>query len=80
MSKQSSSLSPVEELAKINYPALVQSVQFHLKAIVAAAEKINSDVQTNPECDQSKQIIQSVADDLDHVLVKLEEIDYYLSM
>ena len=80
MSKQSSSHSLAEELAKINYPELVKSVQFRLKEIVAAAEKINSVVETNPECDQSKQIIQSVADDLDHVLIKLEEIDYYLSI
>ena len=80
MSKQSSSDSPVEQLAKINYHELVKSVQFHLKAIVAAAEKINSDVQTNPECDQSKQIIQSVASDFDDMIIKLEEIDYYLSM
>ena len=47
---------------------------------MAAAEKINSDVQTNPECDQSKQIIQSVASDLDDMIIKLEEIDYYLSI
>ena len=67
-------------LAKINYPELVKSVQFRLRAIVAAAEKINSDVQTNPECDQSKQIIQSVVSDLDDVIIKPEEIDYYLSM
>ena len=80
MSKQSSSHSPAEELAKINYPAIVQSVQFCLKAIVATAEKINSDVQTNHECEQSKQIIQSMEADLDHVLVKLQEIEYYLSM
>ena len=65
MSKQSSSHSPVEELAKINYPALVQSVQLGLKAIVATAEKINSDVQSNHECDQTKQIIHSMEADLD---------------
>ena len=58
----------------------MQSVQFRLKAIVATAEKINSDVQTNCECKQSKQIIQNVEADLDHVLVKLQEIEYYLSM
>ena len=80
MSKHSSSDSPVEQLASIYYPELVKSVQFHLKEIVAAAEKINSVVETNTESDQSKQIIHRVADDLDHVLVKLEEIDYYLSM
>ena len=80
MSKQSSSLSPQEELAKINYPEVVQGVQFRLKAIVATAQKINTAVETSQDCDQSKQIIQSISSDLDHVLMKLEEIKYYLSM
>ena len=80
MSKQSSSHSPEEDLAKINYPEVVQGVQFRLKAIVAAAQKINTAAETSHECDQSKQIVQSVSSDLDHVLVKLEEIKHYLSM
>ena len=47
---------------------------------MAASEKIKTAVEDSHECDQSKQIIQSVSSDLDHVLVQLEEIKHYLSM
>ena len=80
MNKQTKKHSPEEDLAKVNYTQVVQGVQFRLRAIMAAAQKINTAVQHSHECDQSKQIIQSVSSDLDHVLVQLEEIKHYLSM
>ena len=80
MSKQTSTICPEEELAKINYTQIVQGVQFCLKAIMATSQKIKTAVEDSHECDQSKQIIQSVSSDLDHVLVQLEEIKHYLSM
>ena len=79
MSNDSSSQSPVEQLEKINFTELVKSVQLRLMDILASTEKINSLVESYSESDQSKQIIQSVADDMDHILFKLEEIDYYLN-
>ena len=80
MSKQTSTISPEEDLAKINYTQVVQGVQFRLKAIMAASQKIKTAVEDSHECNQSKQIIQSVSSNLDHVLVQLEEIKHYLSM
>ena len=80
MNKQTSKLSPEEHLARINYIQVVQGVQFRIKAIMAASEKIKTAVEDSHECDQSKQIIQSVSSDLDHVLMQLEEIKHYLSM
>ena len=80
MNKQTSKLSPEEHLARINYTQFVQGVQFRIKAIMAASEKIKTAVEDSHEWDQSKQIIQSVSSDLDHVLVQLEEIKHYLSM
>ena len=80
MSKQTSTICPEEDLAKINYTQIVQGVQFHLKAIMAASQKIKTAVEDSHECDQSKQIIQSISSDLDHILVQLEEIKHYLSM
>ena len=70
MSKQTSKQSPEEHLARINYTQVVQGVQFRIKAIMATSEKIKTAVEDSHECDQSKQIIQSV----------LEEIKHYLSM
>ena len=57
MSKQTSTISPEEDLAKINYTQVVQGVQFCLKAIMAASQKIKTAVEDSHECDQSKQII-----------------------
>ena len=70
MNKQTSKQSPEEHLARISYTQVVQGVQFRIKAIMAASEKIKTAVEDSHECDQSKQIIQSV----------LEEIKHYLSM
>ena len=80
MSKQTSKQSPEEHLARINYTQVVGGVQFHINAIMAASENIKTAVEDSHECDQSKQIIQSVSSDLDYVLVQLEAIKHYLSM
>ena len=80
MSKQTSKQSPEEHLARINYTQVVQGVQFRIKAIMAASQKIKTAVEDSHECEQSKQIIQSISSDFDHVLVQLEEIKDYLSM
>ena len=80
MSKQTSKQSPEEHLARINYTQVVKGVQFCIKAIMAASQKIKTAVEDSHECEQSKQIIQSISSDLDHVLVQLEEIKDYLSM
>ena len=46
MNKQTSKLSPEEHLARVNYTQVVQGVQFHIKAIMAASEKIKTAVRT----------------------------------